>query len=287
MVHIMKEKCIGIMICFLLTVTVFPVSGSESYGQYGGVDSIINAGDKLMEPPSIPIVSGPVAAGPGIPLNFSCVSYIQDETRLYYLWDWGDGNFSEWIGSFDSGEPMFINYSWDETGTYEIRVKAKNTQGNESDWSEPHNISIASQITFSNIQLGYVYLNIFPENNSYLFSYILETIGACVVVSLTYDLYLEATATEAVHSVTFKMINPIFGDNVTIIDDDASDGFTGFTIMDAIFWQLSAYAYDEDGVMIDVDTIEFFIFLKIGKNQKAIGAIGDLRQRFIDRILNK
>ena len=57
--------------------------------------------------------------------------------------------------------------------------------------------------------------------------------------------------------------------------------------MDAVFWQLSAYAYDEDGVMIDVDTIEFFIFLKIGKNQKAIGAIGDLRQRFIDRILNK
>ncbi len=66
-----------------------------------------------------------------------------------------------------------------------------------------------------------------------------------------------------------------------------SDGFTGFTTMDAIFWQLSAYAYNEDGLLIDADTIELFIFFEIGKNQNSIGANRALRQRVIDRILNK
>jgi len=239
-------------------------------------------------PPNMPSKpDGSPVAGPNVDISFSTVAVDLEGDFLYYLWDWGDGNFSEWIGPFNSSEPMATNYSWNWTGIYDIRVKVKDIYELESEWSEPHNISIATQIELSNLRPGFMCFNIFGFNNSYLFSYILDAIGACVVVSLTYDLYLEATATEAVHSVTFKMVNPIFGDNVTIVDDDASDGFTGFTIMDAIFWQLSAYAYDEDGVMIDVDTIELFIFLKIGRNQNTIGAVGDLRQRFIDRILNK
>ena len=285
MVHIMKEKCIGIMICFLLTVTVFPVLGSESYGQYGGVNSIINAGDKLMEPPSIPIVSGPVAAGPGIPLNFSCVSYIQDETRLYYLWDWGDGNFSEWIGLFDSGEPMFINYSWNETGTYEIRVKAKNNQSNESDWSEPHNISIASQITFSNIQLGYVYINIFPENNPYGYNNLLELFGVSIMIDRVNDLVVEATVTEAVHSVVFEAVDPLWGDNTSCDDTNVSDGVSGVLTISSGLWQLTACAYDENRTLIDCDVIEYFLYIVLGSGGSLVGYIDMIRQRLFDRIL--
>jgi hypothetical protein len=285
MVHIMKEKCIGIMICFLLTAIVLPVSGSESYGQYGGVNSIINAGDKLMEPPSIPIVSGPVVAGPGISLNFSCVSKTSNETKLYYLWDWGDGNFSEWIGSFDSGEPMFINYSWDETGTYEIRLKAKDNQDNESDWSEPHNISIASQITFSNIQLGYVYLNIFPENNPYGHSNLLELFGAIIMVSREYDLVLNATVTEAVHYVVFEAINILRGDNTSCDDTNVSNGVSGVLTISRGLWQLSAYAYDENETLIDYDRIEFFLYLVFGSGGSSVEYIDMIRQRLLDRIL--
>ena len=263
--------------------TPYNISGGDNQDNYPFMNQ--TSGNLPPNMPSAP--DGPSAAGPNVDISFSTVAVDLEGDSLYYLWDWGDGNFSEWIGPFNSSEPMATNYSWNETGIYDIRVKVKDIYELESEWSEPHNISIATQIELSNLRPGFVYFNIFTFNNSYLFSYILETIGVCVVVSLTYDLYLEATATEAVRSVTFKMVNPIFGDNITIVDDDASDGFTGFTIMDAFVWQLSAYAYDEDGVMIDVDTIELFIFLKIGKNQKAIGAVGDLRQRVIDRILNK
>jgi len=263
--------------------TPYNISGGDNQDNYPFMNQ--TSGNLPPNMPSKP--DGSPVAGPNVDISFSTVAVDIEGDSLYYLWDWGDGNFSEWIGPFNSSEPMATNYSWNGTGIYDIRVKVKDIYELESEWSEPHNISIATQIELSNLRPGFMYFNIFDFNNSYLFSYILDAIGACVVVSLTYDLYLEATATEAVHSVTFKMVNPLFDYNITIVDDDASDGFTGFTIMDAVFWQLSAYAYDEDGVMIDVDTIEFFIFLKIGRNQNAIGAVGDLRQRFIDRILNK
>jgi hypothetical protein len=243
MVHIMKEKCIGIMICFLLTAIVLPVSGSESYGQYGGVNSIINAGDKLMEPPSIPIVSGPVVAGPGISLNFSCVSKTSNETKLYYL------------------------------------------QDNESDWSEPHNISIASQITFSNIQLGYVYLNIFPENNPYGHSNLLELFGAIIMVSREYDLVLNATVTEAVHYVVFEAINILRGDNTSCDDTNVSNGVSGVLTISRGLWQLSAYAYDENETLIDYDRIEFFLYLVFGSGGSSVEYIDMIRQRLLDRIL--
>jgi len=263
--------------------TPYNISGGDNQDNYPFMNQ--TSGNLPPNKPSKP--NGSPAAGTNIYINFSSVAVDLEGDSLYYLWEWDDGNYSEWLGPINSGEPMTINYSWNETGTYDIRVKVKDIYELESEWSEPYTISIAPQIELNNLRPGFLYFNIFGFNDSYLFSYILSTIGATVVLSLSNDLYLEATATEAVHSVIFKMVNPIFGDNITLEDDDASDGFTGFTTMDAIFWQLSAYAYNEDGVMIDVDTIEFFIFLKIGRNQKAIGAIGNLRQRFIDRILNK
>lgn len=238
-------------------------------------------------PPNMPSTpDGPPVAGLNIDIDFTSIAIDLESDSLYYLWDWGDGNYSEWLGPYTSGEPMITNYSWNDTEEYEIRVKAKDINDLESEWSEPQNISIDTQMQFSNLRPGFMYFNIFDFNNSYLFSYILETIGATVVVGLTYDLYLEASASEFVHTVKFEMVNPIFGDNITIIDDDASDGFTAFTEVDAIFWQLSAYAYDEDGILIDVDTIDFFIFLKIGKSGTAIGMVEGVRQKIIDRIVS-
>jgi hypothetical protein len=56
---------------------------------------------------------------------------------LYYIWDWGDGNFSEWIGPYASGNTVSTQKSWPEQGNYSIRIKARDSHGHESEWSDP------------------------------------------------------------------------------------------------------------------------------------------------------
>jgi hypothetical protein len=56
---------------------------------------------------------------------------------VYYLWDWGDGTQSDWIGPFASGTPAAAQKSWSEKGQYSVKVKAKDSYGAESNWSEP------------------------------------------------------------------------------------------------------------------------------------------------------
>ncbi|HVQ01619.1 MAG TPA: hypothetical protein VMT57_08920 [Candidatus Thermoplasmatota archaeon] len=57
--------------------------------------------------------------------------------QVYYNWSWGDGNYSGWLGPFPSGAKVSANHTWTVKGSYEIKVKAKDPQGNESVWSDP------------------------------------------------------------------------------------------------------------------------------------------------------
>jgi len=57
--------------------------------------------------------------------------------ELYYLFDWGDGEFSGWVGPYDSGDTAEASYTWTEQGDYEIKVKAKDEHGVQSEWSDP------------------------------------------------------------------------------------------------------------------------------------------------------
>jgi hypothetical protein len=61
-----------------------------------------------------------------------------DGDNLYYIWDWGDGNITDWFGPFSSGERVHASHVWSQKGAYEIRVKLKDVYGQESDWSDPH-----------------------------------------------------------------------------------------------------------------------------------------------------
>ncbi|VVB61853.1 Uncharacterised protein [uncultured archaeon] len=59
-----------------------------------------------------------------------------DGDQVYYKWSWGE-NISGWLGPFTSGEIMYVEHSWNVKGSYEIKVKAKDAHGLESDWSDP------------------------------------------------------------------------------------------------------------------------------------------------------
>jgi hypothetical protein len=74
--------------------------------------------------------------------TFSTSTTDPDGDQVYYKWNWGDGNISEWIGPYDSGAIAQASYTWVGLGSYLVKVKAKDSWGANGGWSEPLYITI-------------------------------------------------------------------------------------------------------------------------------------------------
>jgi parallel beta-helix repeat protein len=107
----------------------------------------------INNPPNTPNQpTGPTTGKPGVPYDFSSSTVDLDNDQVYYKWDWGDGSFSEWLGPYDSGETLITSHIWNETGGYAIRVKAKDANDLESDWSDPLAITMPLEINHQSQQ---------------------------------------------------------------------------------------------------------------------------------------
>jgi outer membrane protein assembly factor BamB len=80
---------------------------------------------------------GPNGGRPGISCTYTTNATDPDGDQLYYLWDWGDDTTSGWLGPSDCGELTEASHIWDEEGTYEVKVKARDIYNFESPWSDP------------------------------------------------------------------------------------------------------------------------------------------------------
>jgi len=86
--------------------------------------------------------TGPTEGEPNIEYIYKSSAIDPDDDRVQFNFSWGDGSYSGWTTAFDSGEQGFARHTWTEEGTFEIKVKAKDTEGKESDWSEPLVVSM-------------------------------------------------------------------------------------------------------------------------------------------------
>lgn len=103
-------------------------------------------------PPDIPgSPSGPAVGKPGSTYLYTASTTDVDEDRILYNFSWGDGTYSDWVGPFDSGSPATASHAWNEKGTYEIKVKAKDTHGEETDWSDPMEVRMPRIFTIWDI----------------------------------------------------------------------------------------------------------------------------------------
>jgi hypothetical protein len=97
-------------------------------------------------PPSIPDTpSGHDEGDVDVEYTFTTTSNDPDSDQVYYCFSWGDGRV-EWIGPYDSYETVEATHMWLEGGNYEIKVKARDEHGAESDWSDPLMITIIDPI---------------------------------------------------------------------------------------------------------------------------------------------
>jgi hypothetical protein len=98
------------------------------------------------QPPRVPDrPSGPTSGRVGVECTYSSGSSDPDDNVMYYLFDWGDGTTSNWVKQQDSGDGV-ATHTWMLRGTYEVKVKAKDIYGVESDWSEPLPITMPKNL---------------------------------------------------------------------------------------------------------------------------------------------
>ncbi|HDM66777.1 MAG TPA: DUF11 domain-containing protein, partial [Thermoplasmatales archaeon] len=95
----------------------------------------ITTGNHPPNKPSKP--GGPTSGRIGVSYTYTATTNDPDGDQIYYKFSWGDGTYSDWLGPYSSGEIVSASHSWSTKGNYEIRVKAKDTHGVESEWSDP------------------------------------------------------------------------------------------------------------------------------------------------------
>ena len=100
----------------------------------------------MTEIPEAP--TGEISGRTGRKYTFTTSASDPDNDQLYYVWDWGDGNYSDEIGPFNSGETCEATYIWSNDGNYSIIAKAVDGKGGESYWSELLVVSMPKNKSF-------------------------------------------------------------------------------------------------------------------------------------------
>jgi len=81
---------------------------------------------------------GPNRGQVGLKYWFSTdnVDDLDEKDNLYYLFDWGDGTDSGWVGPYEAGEDVEVHswHRWNEPGDYTVKVKARDDLY-ETNWS--------------------------------------------------------------------------------------------------------------------------------------------------------
>ena len=116
---------------------IFQAGAKNNIGTIWGEDI------EILRTPKIPVKPGGSSkVKVGEEEKYLSTTLDPDDDELYYLFDFGDGANSEWIGPYDTWDLVEIGHIFEKRGEYEIKVKAKDSTGLETDWSEPFSVSV-------------------------------------------------------------------------------------------------------------------------------------------------
>lgn len=97
---------------------------------------------RINEPPCTPTITGETNGVVGEVCQYMVSSHDPNNDTIEYFVDWGDGTNSSWIGPYQNGLEINVSNKWSSSGTYEVKVKARDIYEEESDWSAPVVIQI-------------------------------------------------------------------------------------------------------------------------------------------------
>ena len=94
-------------------------------------------------PPTPAILTGGGRVPPLQNLQFSLAATDPEDNMVYYRWDWGDGQISDWLGPYNSGASVLAEHFWTDYGDYDVTVKVRDPFGEESAWSAPAAVRVS------------------------------------------------------------------------------------------------------------------------------------------------
>ena len=131
-------------------------------------------------PPEIPSMDGPLFGRINKTYEYTAVTTDPEGDQILYKFDWGDGTQSEWLGPVTSGTSISGSHSWSEIGDYNITVRAKDTEGAGSRWSEPHAVRMDVPVLKVNMRGGLFKITATITNE-----------GICEADDINWEIYLD------------------------------------------------------------------------------------------------
>jgi len=114
------------------------------------IDSIIPESNN--QQPLAPTITGPSSGKPGTEYTITFVTSDPNGDSIYYYVNWGDGTTKDWDGPYNSGQQSQASHTWSAQGVYNIKVKAKDTNGAEGPWGV-HQITMPKAKSY-NLAIG-------------------------------------------------------------------------------------------------------------------------------------
>jgi hypothetical protein len=101
---------------------------------------------KISDRPNKPTTpNGPTSGSSGIEYAYSASSTDPNGDLIKYCFDWGDGTVT-WSDPVQSGVEVTLSHIWQTPGYFEIKIKARDSYGLDSPWSEPITMHISGEI---------------------------------------------------------------------------------------------------------------------------------------------
>ncbi len=87
-----------------------------------GISVVVSATNN---PPNTPTVTGPSQIKKGVAAEITATTTDPEGDMIQYYFDFGDGTNSGWTAMVNSGIAAHINHTWSKTGSYIVKVKAR------------------------------------------------------------------------------------------------------------------------------------------------------------------
>ncbi len=105
-------------------------------------DPTLRIGEQSQPPSKPSIPNGPTSGAVNTEYTYTTSTTDPEGDKISYMFNWGDGTYSSWIGPLSSGATATGKKTWTVKGTYNITVVAKDDHGVLSEWSDPLPISM-------------------------------------------------------------------------------------------------------------------------------------------------